>query len=81
MGKHTMKKITEKGYRKLALELIEVAVKQGEYWLASSGFINADDTISADDSQGMGYWEIVYASIASNMDDYMGADSARRNIH
>tara|TARA_R110000824_G_scaffold259921_1_gene448596 strand:- start:1103 stop:1309 length:207 start_codon:yes stop_codon:yes gene_type:complete len=65
-----MKKITEKGYRKLSLELIEVAVEKGEYWLASSGFINADDTITADDSQGMGYWEIVYASIASNMDDH-----------
>ena len=76
-----MKKITEKGYRKLALELIETAVEQREYWLASSGFINADDTITANDSQGMGYWEIVYASIASNFDDYMGENSPRRNIH
>jgi|TARA_R100000049_G_C1910986_1_gene58376 hypothetical protein len=76
-----MKKITEKGYRKLSLELIEIAVEKGEYWLASSGFINADDTITANDSQGMGYWEIVYASIASNFDDYMGENSPRRNIH
>jgi hypothetical protein len=65
-----MKKITEKGYRKLALAEIETVVKLGEHWLATSGFENADHCINRDDACGMGYWELVYTSIASNMDDY-----------
>jgi hypothetical protein len=69
MGKHTMKKITEKGYRKLALAEIETAIKLGEHWLATSGFENADHCINdLDDKRG--YWELVYVSIASNMDTY-----------
>ena len=64
-----MKKITEKGYRKLALAEIEAVVKLGEHWLATSGFENADHCINdLDDKRG--YWELVYISIASNMDTY-----------
>jgi hypothetical protein len=70
MGKHTMKKTTEKGYRKLALAEIETVVKLGEHWLATSGFENADHCINRDGACGMGYWELVYTSIASNMEDY-----------
>ena len=64
-----MNNTTEKEYRELALELIESTIKQGEHWLATSGFENADHCINRDGACGMGYWELVYTSIASNMDD------------
>jgi len=60
---------TEKEFRELAIDLVDVAVKQNEHWLATSGFENADHCINdLDDKRG--YWELVYISIASNMDDY-----------
>jgi hypothetical protein len=56
-------------YRKLALELIDLVVESKNYWLATSGFENADHCINdLDDDRG--YWELVYVSIASNIDSY-----------
>ena len=65
-----MNKTTENEYRELAIDLVNLAAKHGKYWLATSGFENADHCITRDDANGMGYWELVYVSIASNIDDY-----------
>ena len=64
------KEYTENDYRLLALELVDLAVQSKVYWLATSGFENADHLISEDDAQDRGYWELVYVSIASNIDSY-----------
>ena len=61
--------MSETNYRKLALELIDLVVESKSYWLATSGFENADHCINdLDDDRG--YWELVYVSIASNIDSY-----------
>jgi hypothetical protein len=61
--------MSETNYRKLALELIDLVVESKNYWLATSGFENADHCINdLDDDRG--YWELVYVSIASNIDSY-----------
>jgi len=56
-------------YRHLALNLIDLAVEFKLYWLVISGFANAEHCINdLDDDRG--YWELVYVSIASNIDSY-----------
>ena len=62
--------MTDTNYRTLALDLVDEVVNMGEHWLATSGFENADHCINdLDDTTD--YWELVYVSIASNMDDYL----------
>ena len=61
--------MSETNYRKLALNLIDLVVESKNYWLVTSGFDNADHCINdLDDDRG--YWELVYVSIASNIDSY-----------
>jgi|19_taG_2_1085344.scaffolds.fasta_scaffold17401_3 hypothetical protein len=67
-------------YRQLVTYMIDFIVLLDDpkvLWLIESGFINAKDC--ADESRGgdwdgCGYWEFVYVSIASNIDDYFPDD-------
>ena len=63
----------EEEYKALAIELVDLAVENKLYWLAASGFTNANDCSPQQDPTGWngeGYWEFVYHSIASNFDQY-----------
>ncbi len=62
-----MDKTTENEYRELAIDLVNIAVEHGEHWLATAGFENADHCIN-DLGDDRGYWELVYVSIATNME-------------
>ena len=66
------KEYTENDYRLLALELVDLAVQSKVYWLVTSGFENADHLILMGEASKLdrGYWELVYVSIASNIDSY-----------
>ena len=63
--------MTDTNYRTLALDLVDEVVEMGEYWLATSGFENADHCINDLGDDDTKYWELVYVSIASNMDHYL----------
>jgi len=72
-------------YRQLVTYMIDFIVLLDDpkvLWLIESGFINAKDC--ADESRGgdwdgCGYWEFVYVSIASNIDDYYRGDPRFQN--
>tara|TARA_R110002050_G_scaffold23920_1_gene63803 strand:- start:144 stop:506 length:363 start_codon:yes stop_codon:yes gene_type:complete len=62
----------EARYRDLVTAEIDAIVSAGpEYlWLITSGFKNADDCCPDGWNHG-GYWEFVYTSIASNLEDFI----------
>lgn len=79
-------------YRQLVTYMIDFIVLLDDpkvLWLIESGFINAKDMAADGWDKGVarlvesdsecGYWEFVYVSIASNIDDHFRGDPRFQN--